>query len=159
MTSKKHHKHKPLHIILHALYRENRPVPFSPASDWNSPSDNTMRHAKHNCTKEDRLMERSRQESTSSERSCKGMTADETRGLWIRMLEVQQRYGCYTSARMDMALNAGDDGLNLMPNRFIIDTLNESIGDLPDEGREMLNRYLCPSSCLTKQKWKFWKKD
>jgi hypothetical protein len=29
------------------------------------------------------------------------------------MLEVQQRYGCYTSARMDMALNA-DDGLDLM---------------------------------------------
>ncbi|KAH7187903.1 uncharacterized protein BKA55DRAFT_696276 [Fusarium redolens] len=93
------------------------------------------------------------------EPSCKGMTADEAQRLWICMLEVQQRYGCYTSARMDTALNAGDDGLDLMPNRFIIDTFNESIVDLPDEGREMLNRYLCPSSCLTKQKWKFWKKD
>jgi hypothetical protein len=74
-----------------------------------------MRHAKHDRTiKEDRFMERSRQESTCSERSCKGMTADETQGLWICMLEVQQRYGCYTSARMDTALNTGDYGLDLM---------------------------------------------
>lgn len=58
-----------------------------------------------------------------------------------------------------MALDAGDEGLDLMPNRFIIDILNESVIDLPDEGREMLNRYLSPSSCATKQKWKFWKKE
>lgn len=30
------------------------------------------------------------------------------------MLELQQRYGCYTSARIDMALDAGDDGVDLM---------------------------------------------
>ncbi|KAI8401539.1 hypothetical protein FOFC_18408, partial [Fusarium oxysporum] len=144
----------------HPLYREDRPVTFSPTSDWNYLSENTMRHAKHDRTiKEVRFMECSRRESTCSECSCKSMTADETQGLWICMLEVQQRYGCYTSARMDTALNAGDYGLDLMPaNRFIIDTFNESIVDLPDEGREMLNRYLCPSSCLAKQKWKFWKK-
>jgi hypothetical protein len=74
-----------------------------------------MRHAKHDRTiKEVRFMERSRRESTCSECSCKSMTADETQGLWICMLEVQQRYGCYTSARMDTALNAGDYGLDLM---------------------------------------------
>lgn len=44
-------------------------------------------------------------------------------------------------------------------SRFIIDTLNESVFDLPDEGREMLNRYLCPTTCPTKQEWKFWKKE
>lgn len=49
--------------------------------------------------------------------------------------------------------------LTVVANRFIIDTLNESVIDLPDEGREMLNRFLCPSSCATKQKWKFWKKE
>ncbi|KAH7169689.1 uncharacterized protein B0J16DRAFT_359189 [Fusarium flagelliforme] len=136
------------------------PSPFSPTSDWNLSRENTMRHAKHEHTsKEDRFMERSRQESTCSECSCQGMIADETQRLWICMLEVQLRYGCYTSARMDMALNAGDYGLDLMPNRFIIDTLNESIVDLSDEGRDMLNRYLYPSSCLAKQKWKFWKKN
>lgn len=92
------------------------------------------------------------------------------------MLELQLRYGCYNSTRIDMALDAGDEGLDLMrefshqlsicdliltiiANRFIIDTLNESVIDLPDEGREMLNRYLCPSTCATKQKWKFWKKE
>jgi len=76
-----------------------------------------------------------------------------------------------------MAVDAGEYGVDLMrmssllhphshwhltnngsANRFIIDTLNESVIDLPDEGRELLNRYLCPSS-PTKQKWKFWKKE
>ena len=30
----------------------------------------------------------------------------------------------------------------MIANRFIIDTLNESVFDIPDEGREMLDRYL-----------------
>lgn len=74
------------------------------------------------------------------------MTLDETRDLWKCMLELQQRYGCYTSARIDMALDAGDDGVDLMPSRFIIDTLNESVFNLPNEGREMLNQYLSPTT-------------
>lgn len=56
-------------------------------------------------------------------------------------------------------LSVCDLMLTVIANRFIIDTLNESVIDLPDEGREMLNRYLSPSSCATKQKWKFWKKE
>lgn len=44
-------------------------------------------------------------------------------------------------------------------NRFIIDTLNDSVVDLPDEGREMLNRCLSPTTDTPKQKWKFWKKE
>ncbi|ETR99775.1 hypothetical protein M419DRAFT_132283 [Trichoderma reesei RUT C-30] len=86
--------------------------------------------------------ERSRQGSTCSVRSCGGMSADATRELWKTMLELQERYGCYTSARMDMAVGAGDMALSLMPNPFILDTLNDSVVDLPDEGWEMLNRCL-----------------
>lgn len=47
-------------------------------------------------------------------RTCEGMTADETRELWKCMLALQQRYGCYNSRRIDLAANAGDDGVNLM---------------------------------------------
>ncbi|KAL7921382.1 hypothetical protein ACQKWADRAFT_295612 [Trichoderma austrokoningii] len=86
--------------------------------------------------------ERSRQGSTSSMRSCGGMSPDATKELWKTMLELQERYGCYTSARMDLAVAAGDIALSLMPNPFILDTLNDSVVDLPDEGWEMLNRRL-----------------
>ncbi|KAL7954117.1 hypothetical protein V8C34DRAFT_31992 [Trichoderma compactum] len=86
--------------------------------------------------------ERSRQGSTCSVLSCGGMSPDATKALWKTMLELQERYGCYTSARMDMAVGAGDMALSLMPNPFILDTLNDSVVDLPDEGWEMLNRCL-----------------
>ncbi|KAH6603778.1 hypothetical protein Trco_007224 [Trichoderma cornu-damae] len=86
--------------------------------------------------------ERSRQGSTCSVRSCGGMSADATKELWKTMLELQERYGCYNSARMDLAVGAGDIALSLMPNPFILDTLNDSVVDLPDEGWEMLNRCL-----------------
>lgn len=32
---------------------------------------------------------------------------DSARDLWMRMLEVQQRYGCYHSARMQAAVDSG----------------------------------------------------
>ncbi|KAL7793826.1 hypothetical protein V8C37DRAFT_401684 [Trichoderma ceciliae] len=86
--------------------------------------------------------ERSRQGSTCSVLSCGGMSPDATKELWKTMLELQERYGCYTSARMDLAVGAGDFALSLMPNPFILDTLNDSVVDLPDEGWEMLNRCL-----------------
>jgi CO dehydrogenase/acetyl-CoA synthase gamma subunit (corrinoid Fe-S protein) len=125
------------------MYREHHPGHITLPTTWDE-------------TNKDH--ERSRQASTCSERSCESMTLDETRELWQCMLELQSRYGCYNSTRIDMAVDAGEYGVDLMPNRFIIDTLNESVIDLPDEGRELLNRYLCPSS-PTKQKWKFWKKE
>ncbi|KAF5021209.1 hypothetical protein F66182_6748 [Fusarium sp. NRRL 66182] len=133
------------------MYRENHPGRLSLPTTWSPPHHSDDRHATD-------MLQRNRQASTCSERSCEGMTVDETRELWRCMLELQLRYGCYNSTRIDMALDAGDDGLDLMPNRFIIDTLNESVVNLPDQGREMLNRYLCPSS-PTRQKWKFWKKE
>lgn len=47
-------------------------------------------------------------------RSCGGMSPDATKELWKTMLELQERYGCYTSARMDLAVTAGDIALSLM---------------------------------------------
>jgi hypothetical protein len=158
------------------MYRENRPGRLSLPAMWSPPEDAMPKHHHHHREDRPTTMDRSRQASTCSERSCEGMTADETRDLWRCMLELQLRYGCYNSTRIDMALDAGDEGLDLMreffssieccdsmltviANRFIIDILNESVIDLPDEGREMLNRFLSPSSCATKQKWKFWKKE
>lgn len=88
------------------------------------------------------LRGRSRQSSLQSERSCESMSDDEMRDLWRCMLELQERFGCYKSARIDMALSAGDVRGDLMPNRFIIDTLNDSIVELPDEGWELLSSHL-----------------
>lgn len=52
--------------------------------------------------------------SASSERSCGGLTVADTKDLWKCMLELQSEYGCYTSARIDVAMEAGDEGVNLM---------------------------------------------
>lgn len=67
-------------------------------------------------------MQRSRQASTCSERSCEGMSAEDTQDLWRCMLELQHRYGCYTSARIDVALEAGDEGMDLM-RKFLFTAL------------------------------------
>lgn len=58
----------------------------------------------------------SRRQSSAcgSERSCEGLTPDRTRELWQCMLELQGRYGCYHSARIDVAMEAGDEGINYM---------------------------------------------
>jgi hypothetical protein len=58
------------------------------------------------------------------------------------MLELQEMYGCYKSTRMALAMGSGDDPTALMPSRFIIDTLNDSLWDLPQEGWEKLDRCL-----------------
>ncbi|KAK3196473.1 hypothetical protein K4F52_000355 [Lecanicillium sp. MT-2017a] len=107
------------------------------------------------------LAERGRQNSTSSVRSCEDMSSNETRDLWLCMLDLQKRYGCYNSTRIDLALGAGDDAINLMPNRFIIDTLNNSLRDLPDEGWNMLFRCLEQEVVVEKEKPKrrFWARN
>ncbi|POR37314.1 Uncharacterized protein TPAR_02471 [Tolypocladium paradoxum] len=134
------------------------------AASWGSHDDNAARAQRrpsmrsfdnHDSTA------RVRQDSTASasSRSCEGMSADETGELWKCMLELQRRYGCYNSTRIDLAVNAGEAGLHLMPNPFIIDTLNNSVVDLPDEGWQMLDRCLRPGPPTpTKQKPKrrFW---
>ena len=52
--------------------------------------------------------------SSNSGRSCEGMSTEETRELWRCMLELQQLYGCYNSTRIDLAVNAGEAGIDLM---------------------------------------------
>lgn len=52
--------------------------------------------------------------SSASSRSCEGMSQKETRELWRCMLHLQQRYGCYNSTRIDLAVNAGEAGIDLM---------------------------------------------
>lgn len=48
----------------------------------------------------------------------------------------------------------------VVANRFIIDTLNESVVDMPEEGREMLDRFLSPTGDERKTKLKkFWKRE
>ncbi|KND89007.1 hypothetical protein TOPH_06235 [Tolypocladium ophioglossoides CBS 100239] len=97
--------------------------------------------------------------TSTSSRSCEGMSADETGEVWKCMLELQRRYGCYNSTRIDLAVNAGEAGLYLMPNPFIIDTLNNSVVDLPDEGWQMLDRCLRSgptTPAKQKPKRKFW---
>ncbi|KAF4122027.1 hypothetical protein GMORB2_7620 [Geosmithia morbida] len=80
-----------------------------------------------------------------SDRSCKDLTDDRTRNLWRCMLYLQEHYACYHSARIDVAMEAGDESDYYMPSRFIIDTLNESVIDtLPDQAWELLNQFLHP---------------
>lgn len=83
-----------------------------------------------------------RKSSIGSERSCSQIPAKDVSELWRCMLELQNEYGCYHSTRMDLAVDAGDAALDYMPSRFIIDTLNDSIFDLPEEAWEKLDQYL-----------------
>ncbi|KAJ6782310.1 hypothetical protein PWT90_09020 [Aphanocladium album] len=114
----------------------------------------------HRCPSPECPLIRDRQNSTSSVRSCEDMTADKTEELWFCMLELQERYGCYNSTRIDLALGAGEQAINFMPNRFIIDTLNNSLRDLPDEGWNKLYQCLDNHSAVQKpkSKRKFWSK-
>jgi hypothetical protein len=110
-----------------------------------------------------RSFDHSRRQSSAcgSERSCESLSSQETLDLWRCMLALQERYACYNSRRIDLAMDAGEEAvINLMPNRFIIDTLNDSLIDLPEEGQEMLDRCLRHESNLhdEKPRRKFWKK-
>ncbi|KAK8040044.1 hypothetical protein PG993_008455 [Apiospora rasikravindrae] len=51
--------------------------------------------------------------------------------LWRRMLELQQTYGCYNSARMSAALESGD--ASLRPSRACLNLLNEHMVLLPED--------------------------
>lgn len=138
----------------------------------------------HRCPSPECPLVRDRQNSTSSVRSCEDMSTDKTQELWFCMLELQQRYGCYNSTRIDLALGAGEEALDFMrkytqdvpdatkreiritdldcvaANRFIIDTLNNSLRDLPDEGWNKLYRCLDDQNSTEKPKPKrrFWAK-
>ncbi|ATY66083.1 hypothetical protein A9K55_001974 [Cordyceps militaris] len=114
----------------------------------------------HRCPSPECPLLRHRQNSVSSVRSCEDMSADKTQQLWLCMLALQQRYACYNSTRIDLALGAGEQAVNFMPNRFIIDTLNNSLRDLPDEGWDQLYSCLEDQGATEKpkSKRKFWSK-
>ncbi|TDZ54363.1 hypothetical protein CTRI78_v006387 [Colletotrichum trifolii] len=80
--------------------------------------------------------------------------------LWECMLELQQRYHCYNSTRMEIAADSGD-GMEMMPTRACMDMLNDSVEreSLPEEAWKQLSKYLVSDfeSCPKSQKWKFWK--
>ncbi|KAK2071373.1 hypothetical protein P8C59_005802 [Phyllachora maydis] len=66
--------------------------------------------------------------------------ADDTARLWRRMLAIQRAFGCYRSARMSAALEAGEDGV--VPTRTCLDLLNDSIAELPAADRRALDAFL-----------------
>ncbi|KAI0426365.1 hypothetical protein F5Y09DRAFT_345776 [Xylaria sp. FL1042] len=51
--------------------------------------------------------------------------------LWMRMLALQRKFGCYNSARMSAALSSGDVGI-LRPSKACLDLLNENMVALPE---------------------------
>ncbi|KAM3498275.1 hypothetical protein MY10362_008394 [Beauveria mimosiformis] len=108
----------------------------------------------HRCPSPECPLRRDRQKSVSSVRSCEDMSVDKTQELWFCMLQLQERYDCYNSTRIDLALDAGDQAINFMPNRFIMDTLNNSLRDLPDEGWDKLNRCLDHQTVTKEPKFK-----
>ncbi|KAF2966524.1 hypothetical protein GQX73_g7040 [Xylaria multiplex] len=51
--------------------------------------------------------------------------------LWMRMLALQQKFGCYNSARMSAALSSGNVSI-LRPSKACLDLLNEHMATLPE---------------------------
>ncbi|EEY22858.1 hypothetical protein VDBG_08968 [Verticillium alfalfae VaMs.102] len=90
-------------------------------------------------------------------RRCSSDESIDIRGLWEAMLELQQRYHCYKSTRMLIAAES-DGAVDMIPSRACIDHLNDCIETLPDEGWQVLERYLARGEDSQKGlKWKFWK--
>ncbi|KAF9878202.1 hypothetical protein CkaCkLH20_04240 [Colletotrichum karsti] len=80
--------------------------------------------------------------------------------MWECMLELQQKYHCYNSTRMEIAADS-EDATEMMPTKACMDMLNDSIDSesLPEEGWKKLSKYLvteCDAS-QKPQKWKFWR--
>ncbi|KAI0535897.1 hypothetical protein GGR58DRAFT_419769 [Xylaria digitata] len=51
--------------------------------------------------------------------------------LWMRMLALQKKFGCYNSARMSAALSSGNVSI-LRPSKACLDLLNEHMATLPE---------------------------
>ncbi|KAL5606940.1 hypothetical protein BROUX41_003315 [Berkeleyomyces rouxiae] len=63
------------------------------------------------------------------------------RALWHCMLDLQQRYGCYRSARIEAALASGTEDL-MMPSRAILRLMNEDAAQMPAEAKKSLSRFI-----------------
>ncbi|TGJ82393.1 hypothetical protein E0Z10_g6357 [Xylaria hypoxylon] len=58
-------------------------------------------------------------------------TGGDPERLWMRMLALQQKFGCYNSARMSAALSSGNISI-LRPSKACLDLLNEHMSALPE---------------------------
>ncbi|PKS13110.1 hypothetical protein jhhlp_000452 [Lomentospora prolificans] len=101
--------------------------------------------------------------SSSTYKRISSATDDEsTRDLWLRMVELQQRYGCYRSARMRAAAST-EGAVDFMPSRICMDLLNEGLTtvDIPPEGWRILGKFVTDEPQETprvrKSRWKVWK--
>ncbi|SPO05353.1 uncharacterized protein DNG_08040 [Cephalotrichum gorgonifer] len=76
-------------------------------------------------------------------RISSALDADEANELWLRMVELQQRYGCYRSARMQAAVSAAH-AADLMPSNVCLDLLNDDVTEeeLPEEAWRILGRFV-----------------
>ncbi|KAK0705766.1 hypothetical protein B0T21DRAFT_298883 [Apiosordaria backusii] len=81
----------------------------------------------------------------------------DTEILWRQMLAVQDRFGCYNSARMRAALEGGD---NSIPSKICLDLINDSVGEMPEDVRQRIELFLereGSGAMMRKGKWKrFW---
>ncbi|KKF95120.1 hypothetical protein CFO_g2538 [Ceratocystis platani] len=62
------------------------------------------------------------------------------RELWNCMLDLQRRYGCYRSARIEAALATESE--DLMPSRAILVLMNENAAQMPAEAKSRLSRFI-----------------
>ncbi|KAK4663820.1 uncharacterized protein QC763_502520 [Podospora pseudopauciseta] len=81
----------------------------------------------------------------------------DTEILWKQMLAVQDRFGCYNSARMRAALEGGDTSI---PSKICLDLINDSIGEMPEDARQRIELFLereGSGAMVRRGKWKkFW---
>jgi len=61
--------------------------------------------------------------------------------LWQRMLALQRKYRCYTSARITAAVENDDVGA-IVPSRACLDLLNDSISTMPEDIRGRVTDFI-----------------
>ncbi|KAI0401734.1 hypothetical protein F4802DRAFT_600737 [Xylaria palmicola] len=67
----------------------------------------------------------------ASVRALEEGTGGDPERLWMRMLALQKKFGCYNSARMSAALSSGNVSV-LRPSKACLDLLNEHMAALPE---------------------------
>ncbi|KAK4461744.1 hypothetical protein QBC42DRAFT_269551 [Cladorrhinum samala] len=59
------------------------------------------------------------------------------------MLAVQDRFGCYNSARMAAALEMGrKERGRMIPSRTCLNLINDSIGEMPEDTKQRIELFL-----------------
>ncbi|KAK4222385.1 hypothetical protein QBC38DRAFT_460469 [Podospora fimiseda] len=139
-----------------------------PRESTSSHQDKNPHHQKHHEGKDDHSCRPGRPQtqrsSASSWRSGRARPLDgfvddeeDTTILWYQMLAVQDRFGCYNSARMMAALEGEDMAT---PSRTCLDLMNDSIGEIPEDVKQRIEIFLerdGSAAYWKKGKWgKFW---